>query len=96
MPYPYLEFMQLMEPLSIFHFHFGQEFAKSKFDPDQFISVFGSQSTRSQALAWLDGLLVDPRGRKFIYELSAAHRNSLLLNFAIQKIMKMVSRQAMA
>ncbi|KAG2489646.1 hypothetical protein HYH03_011925 [Edaphochlamys debaryana] len=65
------------------------EFVKSKFDPDKFISVFGSQSTRAQVLPWLDGLLSDPRGRKLIYELSAAHRNSLLLNFAIQKIMKM-------
>ncbi|GLC69877.1 hypothetical protein PLESTF_000890600 [Pleodorina starrii] len=71
-------------------FFYLKEFAKSKFDPDKFISVFGSQSTRSQGgLAWLDGLLSDPRGRKLIYELSAAHRNSLLLNFAIQKIMKM-------
>ncbi len=46
---------------------------------------------RPQVLPWLDGLLGDPRGRKLIYELSAQHRNSLLLNFAIQRIMKNVS-----
>ncbi len=45
---------------------------------------------KAQVLPWLDGLLADSRGRKLIYELSAAHRNSLLLNFAIQKIMKQV------
>lgn len=43
-----------------------------------------------QVLPWLDGLLGDPRGRKLIYELSSQHRNSLLLNFAIQRIMKNV------
>ncbi|GFR40932.1 hypothetical protein Agub_g1588, partial [Astrephomene gubernaculifera] len=77
-------------------FHYLKEFAKSKFDPDRFISVFGSHSTRAQVLPWLDGLLGDPRGRKLVYELSAAHRNSLLLNFAIQKIMKMGYQEEVA
>ncbi|KAG2448240.1 hypothetical protein HYH02_006825 [Chlamydomonas schloesseri] len=69
-------------------FHYLKEFVKSKFEPDKFIGVFSSAATRAQVLPWLDGLLGDPRGRKLIYELSAQHRNSLLLNFAIQRIMK--------
>ncbi|GLI58953.1 hypothetical protein VaNZ11_000670 [Volvox africanus] len=70
-------------------FFYLKEFTKAKFDPDKFVGIFASQSTRSQGLPWLEGLLSDPRGRKFFYELSASHRNSLLLNFTIQKIMKM-------
>jgi hypothetical protein len=39
---------------------------------------------------WLNELIADRRGRQLIYELSAAHRNSLLLNYAIQRILKQV------
>eukprot|EP00983_Pelagomonas_calceolata_P112218 1159863-Pelagomonas_calceolata.AAC.8 len=37
--------------------------------------------------AWLDQLTSTPQGRALIYQLSAAHRNCLVLNFAIQKIL---------
>jgi hypothetical protein len=40
--------------------------------------------------AWLGTLITRREGRQLIYDLSLANRNSLLLNYAIQRILKMV------
>jgi hypothetical protein len=40
--------------------------------------------------SWLDQLIQHNHSRKMIYELSAANKNSLLLNYAIQRILKQV------
>ena len=63
-----------------------QEVVKEDFDPDRFISVFASRD--SSQLAWLDDLKADTAGRRLIYQLSASHRSCLVLNFAIQKILR--------
>jgi hypothetical protein len=62
-----------------------QELAKERFDATKFLSVFKRGHPE-----WLVELIADRRGRQLIYELSAAHRNSLLLNYAIQRILKQV------
>ncbi|KAK9822993.1 hypothetical protein WJX81_003185 [Elliptochloris bilobata] len=65
---------------------FLRELVKQKFEPDKFAGVFtrgGSGPPR-----WLDGLLQDRAGRQLVYELSAAHRGCLLLNYAIQKVLR--------
>uniref|UniRef100_A0A383VL51 Uncharacterized protein n=1 Tax=Tetradesmus obliquus TaxID=3088 RepID=A0A383VL51_TETOB len=59
------------------------ELAKERFDAARFLGVF-----RRGHPEWLNELIADRRGRQLIYELSAAHRNSLLLNYAIQRILK--------
>ncbi len=59
---------------------------KEDFDPDRFISVFEARD--SSQLAWLDELKGDPAGRCLIYQLSASHRSCLVLNFAIQKLLR--------
>lgn len=64
----------------------SQEVVKEDFDPDRFISVFEARD--SSQLAWLDELKGDPAGRRLIYQLSASHRSCLVLNFAIQKILR--------
>lgn len=68
-----------------------QEFVKSRFQPERFQNFFSSGEKRKEAVT---SLLSHERGRQLIYELSAEHRNSLMLTFAIQKIMKQVSRGA--
>ncbi|KAF8064640.1 FPS1 [Scenedesmus sp. PABB004] len=60
-----------------------QELAKERFDPTKFLGLF-----RRGAPTWLDALIAERRGRQLIYDLSASHRNSLLLNYAIQRILK--------
>jgi hypothetical protein len=62
-----------------------QELAKERFDASKFLSLF-----KGGHPGWLNELIADRRGRQLIYELSAAHRNSLLLNYAIQRILKQV------
>ncbi len=62
-----------------------QEVVKERFSADKVADVFGSR--QGKAPTWLEGLTSDPRGRALVYELSAGHRNCLLLNFAIQKIL---------
>mmetsp|Transcript_10122 Transcript_10122/g.21655 ORF Transcript_10122/g.21655 Transcript_10122/m.21655 type:complete len:648 (+) Transcript_10122:87-2030(+) len=66
-------------------FHFLKEFTKSRFDPDKLSGVFMQYGGKPPP--WLEGMTSDPRGRQLIYELSAVHKNCLLLNFAIQKIL---------
>lgn len=65
---------------------FSQDVVKEDFDPDRFISVF--EARNSSQLAWLDDLKADAAGRQLIYQLSATHRSCLVLNFAIQKILR--------
>ncbi|MEW5303058.1 MAG: hypothetical protein WDW38_001373 [Sanguina aurantia] len=66
-------------------YHFLKEFVKSRFQPERFQNFFSSGEKRKEAVT---SLLSHERGRQLIYELSAEHRNSLMLTFAIQKIMK--------
>ncbi|BDA42837.1 Negative elongation factor D [Coccomyxa sp. Obi] len=69
--------------------YYLRELAKDLFDPDKFSGVFTSGG--SGPPRWLDGpsgLTADREGRQLIYELSAKHRNCLLLNYAIQKILQ--------
>eukprot|EP00208_Stichococcus_sp_RCC1054_P007334 CAMPEP_0206143588 /NCGR_PEP_ID=MMETSP1473-20131121/21097_1 /ASSEMBLY_ACC=CAM_ASM_001109 /TAXON_ID=1461547 /ORGANISM="Stichococcus sp, Strain RCC1054" /LENGTH=254 /DNA_ID=CAMNT_0053539063 /DNA_START=124 /DNA_END=885 /DNA_ORIENTATION=+ len=66
--------------------HFLRDVVKEDFDPDRFISVF--EARNSSQLAWLDDLKADAAGRQLIYQLSATHRSCLVLNFAIQKILR--------
>jgi hypothetical protein len=62
-----------------------QELIKERFDPTKFLSVF-----KKGHPSWLDQLIQHNHSRKMIYELSAANKNSLLLNYAIQRILKQV------
>ena len=62
-----------------------QELVKERFDPTRFLSVFKKGHPE-----WLDQLIQHKACRKMIYELSAANKNSLLLNYAIQRILKQV------
>lgn len=62
-----------------------QELVKERFDAAKFLGVF-----RRGHPDWLNELISDRRGRQLIYDLSAAHKNSLLLNYAIQRILKQV------
>lgn len=62
-----------------------QELIKERFDPLKFLSVF-----KKGHPTWLDQLIQHDYSRKMIYELSAANKNSLLLNYAIQRILKQV------
>eukprot|EP00879_Flechtneria_rotunda_P021413 GHRR01022570.1.p1 GENE.GHRR01022570.1~~GHRR01022570.1.p1 ORF type:complete len:302 (+),score=121.38 GHRR01022570.1:122-1027(+) len=64
-------------------FELLQELAKERFNAAKFLGVF-----RRGNPDWLHELINHRRGRQLIYELSATHRNSLLLNYAIQRILK--------
>ncbi len=59
-----------------------QAFIKDRFDPALFYGVFNRG-----APVWLDGIIHSQPGRQLLYELSSTHKNCLLLNFAIQKIL---------
>jgi hypothetical protein len=61
-----------------------QKLVQERFDSERFSEVF---TAGSGPPAWLSALTSDPRGRKLLYELSAAHKNCLLLNFAMQRIL---------
>eukprot|EP00775_Hariotina_reticulata_P012244 gene12244-12381_t len=63
--------------------HAQQELVKERFEAAKFLGVF-----RKGHPDWLNELISDRRGRQLIYDLSAAHKNSLLLNYAIQRILK--------
>lgn len=65
-----------------------QDLAQERFDPTKYLGAF-----RRGPPEWLNTLIKDRRGRQLIYELSATHRNSLLLNYAIQKILKEVGAE---
>lgn len=59
-----------------------QAFIKERFDPALFYGVFNKG-----APVWLDGIIHSHPGRQLLYELSSKHKNCLLLNFAIQKML---------
>ena len=61
-----------------------QEVIKAKFDAEKLDSVLRS---RQNTPAWVNGLTADKIGRQLIYDLSGVHKNSLMLNFAVQKIL---------
>ena len=58
-----------------------QELARERFDPDALLSVF-----RRGRPTWLHELTADARGRRLILDLSAEHRNSIFLNYAMRRI----------
>ncbi|GAB4822406.1 hypothetical protein N2152v2_009452 [Parachlorella kessleri] len=68
-----------------------RQLAKERFDPQRFAGIFSSGG--SGAPQWLNGLIAEKEGRQLIYELSAQYKNSLLLNFAIQKILMQPGRE---
>eukprot|EP00887_Chlorella_sp_A99_P003095 scaffold9.g3095.t1 len=70
--------------------HYLRQLARERFDPGRFAGIFTAGG--SGAPPWLSGLISEPEGRRLIYELSAKYKNSLLLNFAIQKILMQVRR----
>ena len=61
-----------------------QEVIKSRFDAEQLDSVLRS---KEHTPSWVGGLTSDKIGRQLIYDLSGFHKNSLMLNFAVQKIL---------
>ena len=69
-------------------FSFLKEFAKQKFDSEKLTGVFSEKGAKPPG--WIEQLTQDPRGRQLIYDLSASHRNCLLLNYGIQKILLQV------
>lgn len=64
--------------------HWVQEVIKAKFNAERLDSVLRS---KTHMPAWVNGLTSDKIGRQLIYDLSGVHKNSLMLNFAIQKIL---------
>ena len=61
-----------------------QEVIKSRFDAEKLDSVLRS---KEHTPSWVGGLTSDKIGRQLIYDLSGVHKNSLMLNFAVQKIL---------
>lgn len=59
---------------------------QERFDSDSFSDVFAGGAPPR----WLGDLIREARGRKLLYELSSTHKNCLLLNFAMQSILKNV------
>jgi hypothetical protein len=60
---------------------------KERFEGDKFLAMF-----RSGRPEFLEDLIQDRRGRQLIYDLSGDHQNSLLLSYAVQRILKQVRR----
>ena len=65
---------------------------KERFDPQCFAGIFSAGG--SGAPKWLNALISDVDGRRLIYDLAACYDNSLLLNFAIQKILMQPERES--
>ena len=53
--------------------------------PEEFDSIF--KSRKGGPPPWIDQLAADPAGRQLYYQLTSDHRNCLLLNYAVQKIL---------
>lgn len=70
--------------------YYLRQLARERFDPQRFAGIFSSGG--SGAPQWLNGLIAEEEGRQLIYELSAQYK-SLLLNFAIQKILMQPGRE---
>ena len=62
-----------------------QELARERFVPEEFDSIF--KSRKGGPPPWIDQLAADPAGRQLYYQLTSGHRNCLLLNYAVQKIL---------
>jgi negative elongation factor C/D len=73
---------------------FLRQLVLDKFDPQKFSGIFSAGG--SGAPKWLSGLISDRDGRGIIYTLSAKYQNSLLLNFAMQKILMQPGRDVEA
>jgi negative elongation factor C/D len=54
-----------------------------KFDPKKADTIFTEGASAPQ---WLEFMITEPEWRSLIYQLSEAHTNCLMLNFAIQRI----------
>ena len=67
-------------------FYFLKELVKQKFSAEKLASIFTQYGGKPPP--WLETLVNDARGRKLIYELSATHRNCLLLDYGIQRILR--------
>ena len=65
--------------------YFLRQLCLQKFDPGVFSGVFSAGG--GGIPPWLNPLIADRQGRGLIYELSAKYQSSLLLNFAMQKIL---------
>lgn len=74
--------------------YFLRQLVLEKFDPQKFSGIFSAGG--SGAPKWLSGLISDREGRGIIYTLSAKYQNSLLLNFAMQKILMQPGRDVEA
>ncbi|PRW60315.1 Negative elongation factor D [Chlorella sorokiniana] len=70
---------------------YAQMASLERFDPQLFATVFTSGG--SGAPQWLNGLIAEPEGRQLVYELAGRYKNSLLLNFAIHKILMQPGRE---
>jgi hypothetical protein len=68
-----------------------QELARARFQADPLLAVF-----RRGRPTWLNELLADARGRRLILDLSAEHRSSIFLNYAMRRIFDMVRAQTLA
>lgn len=65
-----------------------QELARRRFDPERLLAVF-----RAGRPGWLHELTADARGRRLVLDLSARHRGSIFLNYAIRRIFDTVRRR---
>jgi len=74
--------------------YFLRQLVLEKFDPQKFSGIFSAGG--SGAPKWLSGLISDREGRGIIYTLSSKYQNSLLLNFAMQKILMQPGRDVEA
>ena len=73
---------------------FLRKLVLERFDPQMFAGIFSAGG--SGIPQWINALLADADGRALIYELSSRYQNSLLLNFAMQKIIMQPGRDAEA
>jgi negative elongation factor C/D len=71
---------------------FLRALALERFDPARFAGVFAAGG--GGAPRWVDALAAEPAGRRLIYALAARHPGSLLLNFAVQKVLSEPGREA--
>lgn len=62
--------------------HFLSELIKDAFLPETFTAVF-----RGGPPVWLEEVIAHARGRRLIYHLASVNTNSLLLSWAIQRIL---------
>lgn len=70
---------------------FLHEVIMDKFDPKKFDGVFES-TRRHPVIPIMNELIEDPDGRRLIYQLAQQHQHSLLLSYALAKILKQPGR----